>query len=60
MHVLDFDERAFQQVVSIISQESKLLLEVVNHNIQSQQYVCAGHVSYPLGIHLFPPLTWEC
>lgn len=28
-----------------ISQETHLLLEVVNHNVRSQQYVCAGHVS---------------
>lgn len=41
----EFDERAFQQLVSIISQETQLLLEVVNHNVRSQQYVCAGHVS---------------
>ena len=43
----EFDERAFQQLVNVISRETQLLLEVVNHNVRSQQYVCAGHVSDP-------------
>jgi len=43
--VLDFDERLLQSVVKLINQETNLLLEVVNRNVYSQQYVCAGHVS---------------
>lgn len=36
-----------------------MLLEVVNHNVESQQYVCAGHVSDPSSIHGSTPiLTW--
>jgi len=31
-------------VVQLIADETQELLEVVNHNVRSQQYVCAGHV----------------
>jgi fatty acid synthase subunit beta len=48
-----FDERSFQNVVTLINQETKLLLEVVNHNVKSQQYVCAGHVSLITVPHVF-------
>ena len=40
-----FDEKALKNVVEAIAQQSGLLLEIVNYNIESQQYVCAGHVS---------------
>ncbi|KAL4944998.1 hypothetical protein BDV06DRAFT_219807 [Aspergillus oleicola] len=39
-----FDESALLRLVELISQQLSLLLEVVNHNIQSRQYVCAGHI----------------
>lgn len=39
-----FDQTALESLVSIISSESGLLLELVNYNIASQQYVCAGHL----------------
>jgi len=32
-------------LVEEISSATGLLLEVVNFNVESQQYVCAGHVS---------------
>ena len=41
---LVFNEAALRQLVQLISQTSQLLLEIVNFNIQDQQYVCAGHV----------------
>jgi fatty acid synthase subunit beta len=40
-----FDEQALQNVVKSIHDETGFLLEVVNYNVESQQYVCAGHVS---------------
>ncbi|KKK21818.1 hypothetical protein ARAM_004341 [Aspergillus rambellii] len=40
----DFDEHDFIDLVQLIGQEAGLLLEVVNHNVRSRQYVCAGHV----------------
>lgn len=56
--VIDFDEQAFERLVGLIAQESGLLLEVVNRNISSQQYVCAGHVSNSLmNTSLYRPLT---
>jgi fatty acid synthase subunit beta len=30
-------------VVQLVADETQELLEVVNHNVRSQQYVCAGH-----------------
>ncbi|KAL2131427.1 hypothetical protein VTI74DRAFT_5117 [Chaetomium olivicolor] len=39
----EFDETCFQSLVQLITKETNLLLEVVNFNIRSQQYVCAGH-----------------
>ncbi|EME39032.1 fatty acid synthase-like protein [Dothistroma septosporum NZE10] len=38
-----FDERAFQCLVELVNEETGLLMEIVNHNVRSQQYVCAGH-----------------
>ncbi|KAL4917419.1 acyl transferase domain-containing protein [Aspergillus aurantiobrunneus] len=40
----DFGEHDVMQLVHLISQETGLLLEVVNHNVQMRQYVCAGHI----------------
>lgn len=34
-----------ETVVALISQETGVLLEIVNYNVDGQQYVCAGHVS---------------
>ncbi|OCL12674.1 putative fatty acid synthase beta subunit [Glonium stellatum] len=41
-----FDESALKYVVDLVSQEGRLLLEIVNYNIEGQQYVCAGHVCF--------------
>ena len=40
-----FNEEFFEALVGHISGESGLLLEIVNWNIEGQQYVCAGNVS---------------
>ncbi|KAL3458178.1 acyl transferase domain-containing protein [Aspergillus heterothallicus] len=40
----DFGEQNLMDLVRTISQEMGLLLEVVNHNVRSRQYVCAGHI----------------
>ena len=40
-----FEQESLEDVVKLISKESQLLLEVVNYNVDGQQYVCAGHVS---------------
>ncbi|KAL6717773.1 beta subunit of fatty acid synthetase [Lecanora helva] len=42
---IGFDETALKHVVNTIAQESGLLLEIVNYNIEGQQYVCAGHLT---------------
>ncbi|KAL9609772.1 MAG: hypothetical protein Q9167_005484 [Letrouitia subvulpina] len=39
-----FGQDSFEKVVEAILRESHLLLEVVNHNVKQQQYVCAGHL----------------
>ncbi|KAJ2995622.1 hypothetical protein NUW58_g1224 [Xylaria curta] len=39
-----FDEHVLRKVVNHISEESRELLEIVNFNLQNEQYVCAGHV----------------
>lgn len=39
-----FDEAALSCVVKIIATESKNLLEIVNYNIEGEQYVCTGTV----------------
>lgn len=48
--LIDFDECSLMGLVQLIARETGLLLEVVNHNVQSRQYVCAGHVSSELFI----------
>lgn len=40
-----FTQKRFEAVVQLIGFETHLLLEVVNYNVEQQQYVCAGHVS---------------
>ncbi|KAL4865130.1 hypothetical protein BDV12DRAFT_200413 [Aspergillus spectabilis] len=40
----DFSEGDLVDLVQAVSKETGLLLEIVNHNIQSRQYVCAGHI----------------
>lgn len=45
MHAV-FNEKALDCVVKMIAAESKTLLEIVNFNVQGEQYVCAGSVSY--------------
>lgn len=40
-----FEETKILKLVELIAKHTGLLLEVVNYNIPSQQYVCAGHVS---------------
>ncbi|KAJ9640319.1 hypothetical protein H2199_005858 [Coniosporium tulheliwenetii] len=37
-----FEQEAFETLTKLISLETRLLLEVVNHNVKQQQYVCAG------------------
>ncbi|GAP92987.1 putative sterigmatocystin biosynthesis fatty acid synthase subunit beta [Rosellinia necatrix] len=39
-----FNEEALRRVVDLISEQSGELLEIVNFNLQDEQYVCAGHV----------------
>ena len=34
-----------ENVVELISKETNVLCEIVNFNVDGQQYVCAGHVS---------------
>jgi fatty acid synthase subunit beta, fungi type len=40
-----FTQEKFQLLVKLIREESKELLEVVNYNVEGQQYVCAGELS---------------
>ncbi|KAI0523893.1 sterigmatocystin biosynthesis fatty acid synthase subunit beta [Xylaria bambusicola] len=39
-----FDDNALKTLVRYIAQESGKLLEIVNLNVEGDQYVCAGHV----------------
>ncbi|KAI3333101.1 sterigmatocystin biosynthesis fatty acid synthase subunit beta [Ustulina deusta] len=39
-----FDDNALKALVRHIAQESGKLLEIVNLNVEGDQYVCAGHV----------------
>jgi len=50
---IGFNEAALNSVVRMISCESKELLEIVNYNVEGEQYVCAGTVSSPR-----PPQTY--
>ena len=43
--LLWFDQASLRMLVKHISSKTELLLEVVNYNVEQQQYVCAGHVS---------------
>lgn len=42
---LGFDQASLKMLVKHIASKTELLLEVVNYNVEQQQYVCAGHVS---------------
>lgn len=42
---LDFDDSTLKLLVQYITHESGELLEIVNLNVEGDQYVCAGHVS---------------
>lgn len=42
---LGFDQASLKMLVHHIALKTELLLEVVNYNVEQQQYVCAGHVS---------------
>ncbi|CAE6493369.1 unnamed protein product, partial [Rhizoctonia solani] len=39
-----FNDAALREVVDSISHETNLLLEIVNYNVEGQQYVCAGEL----------------
>ncbi|EIT75554.1 enoyl reductase domain of FAS1 [Aspergillus oryzae 100-8] len=39
-----FDEAMLRIVVDLIHRQSGKLLEIVNFNVEAEQYVCAGHV----------------
>ncbi|KAE8380399.1 acyl transferase domain-containing protein [Aspergillus bertholletiae] len=39
-----FDEAMLRIVVDLIHRQSGTLLEIVNFNVEAEQYVCAGHV----------------
>ena len=43
--MLEFDQTLLKTLVQSIASKTELLLEVVNYNVEQQQYVCAGHVS---------------
>ncbi|GAM37488.1 fatty-acid synthase complex protein [Talaromyces pinophilus] len=38
-----FDETSLRRLVNIIAEQSEKLLEIVNFNVEGEQYVCAGH-----------------
>ncbi|KAL8661117.1 MAG: hypothetical protein Q9202_005879 [Teloschistes flavicans] len=42
--MLGFTEEAFEELVTQVARETGVLLEVVNYNVEGQQYVCAGHL----------------
>ncbi len=48
---LGFDQASLQMLVQNITSKMDLLLEVVNYNVEQQQYVCAGHVSTLVHLH---------
>ncbi|PVI03116.1 beta subunit of fatty acid synthase [Periconia macrospinosa] len=39
-----FDQKQLEDVVALIGRETRVLLEIVNYNVEGQQYVCAGHL----------------
>ena len=48
MRQADFDEQALRNLVQSIQDETSWLLEIVNLNIENQQYTCTGDVMLPL------------
>lgn len=45
-NALVFTEKALRQIVSHIATTTHALLEIVNFNVDGEQYVCAGTVSH--------------
>ena len=43
----DFDDTALRSIVDRIAHASGQLMEIVNFNVEAEQYVCAGHVRKP-------------
>ena len=39
-----FNDAALREVVDSIAHKTELLLEIVNYNVEGQQYVCAGEL----------------
>ncbi|TIC66451.1 hypothetical protein E3Q02_01872 [Wallemia mellicola] len=39
-----FDESILREIVDSVSRRTQLLLQIVNFNVDGQQYVCAGHL----------------
>ncbi|TIB03399.1 hypothetical protein E3P94_00662 [Wallemia ichthyophaga] len=39
-----FDETILREIVDSVSRRTQLLLQIVNYNVDGQQYVCAGHL----------------
>ena len=39
-----FDENILREIVDSVSRRTQLLLQIVNFNVDGQQYVCAGHL----------------
>lgn len=42
---IGFDENDLLCIVNMVAAESKVLLEIVNFNVEGEQYVCTGAVS---------------
>lgn len=40
----DFDQSALARLVDMVACESQELLEIVNFNVEGEQYVCSGTV----------------
>lgn len=49
-----FDEQSLRDVVKTIQDETSWLLEIVNLNIENQQYTCTGDVNAPVHKSLLP------
>ncbi|GMG03672.1 unnamed protein product [Aspergillus oryzae] len=53
----DFDEAMLRIVVDLIHRQSGKLLEIVNFNVEAEQYVCAGHLVASLRSASDPAIT---
>lgn len=56
---LDFNQVALAQVVRIVASKSGELLEIVNFNVDGEQYVCSGTVSLIPGAAEYLLLTMQ-